>query len=388
MTVNKNYILYIGGFRLPDGTASAQRVMSNAVMFQELGYKVVFAGKGMDDKSTNEWFKVDDYDVYNLAYKKFSNTNINFIYSILKRIPQGSLYGIVAYNYPGIALDKLRKFCKENNIFLISEITEWYAFEPSKKFVSALLRKFQTEYRMRYVNKKIGNIICSSQYIQKYYKSYNTMLNPNVINVGDPKWNKEQIDINQEVKGFVYAGSPGKNMKKDRVDYIINAFSNIDESKNPYVLHIVGITKDQFLKQFPKYLSFLNNNDSIIFYGRVPHKKVISMLKNADFSIVFRLDTRVTKVGFATKISESISCGVPVIANDEYQEIGHYLEHGKHAILFNGFELTKLIDAVEYAIKLNKEELSAMKSRCSTDNPFSYKNFIKPTKKFFSTLSK
>ncbi len=40
----RKVILYIGGFELPDKNAAAQRCVSNAKIFRDLGYEVVMLG--------------------------------------------------------------------------------------------------------------------------------------------------------------------------------------------------------------------------------------------------------------------------------------------------------------------------------------------------------
>lgn len=390
MSLKNKYIIYIGGFRLPDGTASAQRAIANAKMFKELGFNVIFAGKGIYDDKSPEWFEVNGFLVYNITYKKNDiTTNIDFVNAILEKFNIDDIYAMVAYNYPGIALNKLRKFCESHNIIAISEATEWYAFELSKNLVSSIIRKLQTEYRMRYVNKKIGNIICSTKYIQSYYKKYNTMINPNVVDLNDSKWSGRYANHFNSKKTFVYAGSPGKNMNKDKIDYIVKAFSEIDEKKYPYLLEIIGVTEEQFLRRFPSYLNILiKKRCNIVFYGRITHEEVLKKLKCADFTIIFRLDTKVSRVGFATKISESISCGIPVIANDEYGEIEYYLKNNEHGIFFKGFEIEKLKEAILQSLKLSDEAISLMKSKCNTNNPFKYENFLKATMEFLKLADK
>ncbi|NUT90382.1 hypothetical protein HNO91_28520, partial [Pseudomonas corrugata] len=42
--MDKGTIIYLGGFELPDKNAAAHRVVANAKIFCELGYKVCFIG--------------------------------------------------------------------------------------------------------------------------------------------------------------------------------------------------------------------------------------------------------------------------------------------------------------------------------------------------------
>ena len=44
MFEGKGSVLYVGGFELPDKNAAAHRVINNAKILRELGYRVIFCG--------------------------------------------------------------------------------------------------------------------------------------------------------------------------------------------------------------------------------------------------------------------------------------------------------------------------------------------------------
>ena len=46
--MNKEYILYIGGFELPDKNAAAHRVLSNAKALRDSGKNVILVGINKD----------------------------------------------------------------------------------------------------------------------------------------------------------------------------------------------------------------------------------------------------------------------------------------------------------------------------------------------------
>ncbi len=53
----------------------------------------------------------------------------------------------------------------------------------------------------------------------------------------------------------------------------------------------------------------------ITAYGRVPHEECVKVIEKADFSILFRGESSVRKSRFFTKLSESLSLGIPVLCN-------------------------------------------------------------------------
>lgn len=58
--MHKGTILYVGGFELPDKNAAAHRVLSNAKIFRELGYNVVFCG--VNREKVNTYNVVEDIE--------------------------------------------------------------------------------------------------------------------------------------------------------------------------------------------------------------------------------------------------------------------------------------------------------------------------------------
>ena len=114
--MSKGTILYIGFFKLPDKNAAAQRVMGNAKIFRDLGYNVVFLDE-QDDIEYRDLLDtkhyINDFEVYSQKrpknFKTFLSKMLN-IYNIDKIISEISdLKMVITYNYPSIALNKLRK---------------------------------------------------------------------------------------------------------------------------------------------------------------------------------------------------------------------------------------------------------------------------------------
>ena len=54
-------IIYTGAFRFPNGDAAAPRVLNNAKLLRELGYKVIFVSWGgpprKEDKDENGFYR-------------------------------------------------------------------------------------------------------------------------------------------------------------------------------------------------------------------------------------------------------------------------------------------------------------------------------------------
>ena len=163
-------VLYIGGFELPDKNAAAHRVLNNAKIFSEMGLNTVFIDVQRDnskiDKS-NLGFEVHTLDIRSTANKVKRDISIKKFCEIYNKY-QNNIVAVVTYNYPAIALNRIRKFCKKRNVKLIADVTEWYGddFRNIYKVLEYILIKIRVER----IQKKLDGIIAISGFLYKYYE--------------------------------------------------------------------------------------------------------------------------------------------------------------------------------------------------------------------------
>lgn len=378
--MSKGTILYIGGFELPDRNAAAHRVLSNAKILKSLGYNVVFIDVNKESERNYETCNkkvVQRFDCWTRKYPTSKLEWLKYLVEIseIKEVASkyNNLKAIICYNYQAVALIRLKKYCNENNIKLISDCTEWYEDE---RFV----KKIDTKLRMEYIHKKVDGIICISPYLENYYKSYvNTILIPPLVDLEEEKWKTENSDeVPTEKIQFIYAGDPGKY--KDKLNYIIKA---LDEIKNPkYIFRIIGISTKQYLEKFPEHRGVLSNlGEQVRFLGRISHKKSIQYIKSSDFLIFIRDNSKANNAGFPTKFVESMACGIPVITT-RTSNLKDYLQVEK-----NGFFIDNVSSLFSKVSHITREELNKMKSECKENNSFKYQNYISVFKQFTKKIN-
>lgn len=370
-------IIYIGGFRLPDGNAAGPRVINNAKILRDLGYKIVFVDVADNaDKDVLENFKtIEGFDCYSKKYPKGKDwadylTSIKDFKKVFEKYD--NVKAVIAYNYQSGAFLKLKAFCKRHNIKLYADCTEWY---PKGKNP---VKNIDTDLRMKHIQKNIDGVITISRFLYDCYKSCtNTVLIPPLNDCDDEKWKSEENKNKHFV--FSYAGSPGKD--KDKLNMIIEALDGID-NKREYEFNIIGITREQYLGYYPEHEEILKRMaERLNFHGRVSRQEVLEALKKSDFSVFFRPDTIVSRAGFPTKYAEAVTCGVPVIANLT-SNIGDYLKDGANGFVINGFSVGEIKKTFEKVLALSDEELEKIKSNCKENNRvFHYKNFEKEMRK-------
>ena len=319
-----NRVLYIGGFELPDRNAAAQRVVGIAKSLRQLGYEITFLNalkKGVSQKEESckyfgfpcvEYPREAEFD-----YLFRGDTAISYIRKLQPQI-------VIAYNYPAFALNRILGFCKKNGIKCISDVTEWY--EPNGNLIHKAIKLVDVEFRMKHVLFNMDGIIAISRFLDEIYKTrVPTILIPPTIDCSDEKW-QVIADKTADRTTFVYAGSP--SARKEKLDMIVDAVQETAKHY-PVQLNVIGINEQQFAEMYSRQKT---EYDSVRFYGRVDHKKVIELVTNADWAVIIRENTRMVKAGFPTKLVESISCGTPVIVNP-FSNICDYLDDSNSLIV-------------------------------------------------------
>lgn len=382
-------ILYIGGFELPDKNAAAQRVISNAKILHLLGYKVILVGLDRNLSSTNDLIStkriIFGFESYTLPYpesaihwaKYLVNTNI-----INKIMQIYSINILVCYNYPSLALLRLSKQARRNNIKIISDCTEWYVAKDGGLLFRSI-KNLDSKFRMIYVHKKLDGIISISKFLYNYYsKSCKTVLIPPLVDLNEDKWAKNNLeDINNNSIKFVYAGSPGQH--KDKLNMVIEAL--IRQKHKNYQFDIIGLNYQDYIEMYPNHELLLKNNENIIFHGRLPHNITLDFVKKANFSIFLREVDLVSTAGFPTKFVESISLGTPVVTN-KTSNISDYLISGKNGFFVNINNIEILANDFEKVFELTKKELESMKLSCQLTNTFNINNYVEIFQKFLRDI--
>jgi len=373
-------IIYIGGFELPDKNAAAHRVLSNGKVFRELGYNLVFidVDKSLSFESDilDTKKNVQDFDCWSLPYPKSNKQWVKFLTDIesIKLISSkyDEVKAIVAYNYPAIALYKLRSYCRKNNIRIIADCTEWYSTRGSS-VAFKIIKGLDSFLRMRIIQKRLDGLIVISKFLESYYKDHiNTIRIPPLVDLDEKKWESNNSKTRDTNLRMVYSGSPGKN--KDKINYIIEALYELDKYSN-YVFNIVGITKEQYINYYPEHKTKLSAlEERIVFLGRISHFDSLNALKNSDFSIFIREKSRLTMAGFPTKFVESISCGIPVITTDT-SDIGEYFSDEKNGFFLDANSLGKMKEVFINLLD-DDQAIAEVKDRKFNKKVFHYENYV------------
>lgn len=360
--MSKGTILYVGGFELPDKNAAAHRVISNGKLFQKVGYDMLFLDvsktnrKGLFNKGTFFGF-----ETWSIAYPENKRewmkylTDITHIQDLIEL--NNDIKIIIAYNFPSIALYKLIAYSKQKGIKLIGDCTEWYTTKGNS-FVFNIIKMMDTNLRMRVFQKKMDGLIVISRYLEKYYTGkVNVLRLPPLVDINDMKWLAHETNqINDKIR-CVYSGTIGVN--KDDIDQIIDLLYEMNMLKT-VKFEIVGVSKSEYVIAYPRQTEIINETENIIFHGRKSHVESLNILKQADFSIIFRRSNLTTNAGFSTKFVECTTCGIPVITTDT-SDIREYLVHAYNGILIDENFSANTQKCIQEVVENKKDILRRLK---------------------------
>ncbi len=341
--------------KFPEGDAGAIRQKKIAMMLKDIGHKVCVVGLGKyTGKKILQYEGIQYLSLRIFGEKKWSKIRSYLFYWIhLKKFLVAENPDIIIMDDMGLSCTIfLKKFCASRNIILIHDSVEWYSPEQFKygKFSIRYLRK---DILNRFLIDKHFRVIAISRYLYDYYssKGIKCAYIPIVITEKDLC---EEKHTSEDKIAYTYAGQPGK---KDFLDVIVHAFSLLsDKDLEKIRINIVGCSEEQVLNSGidKGYLEKLKN--SIIFYGRVPHDKVIEILKKTDFTIMMRQsDQRYAKAGFPTKVVESLSNSTPVICNIS-SDLGDFLKDEYNALIVDDFDEYTLYKTLKRSINSTYSE--------------------------------
>jgi glycosyltransferase involved in cell wall biosynthesis len=385
-------VLYIGGFELPDKNAAAQRVIANGKVFRDLGYSVYYLSPSRTIDNTRELNNTkavfDGFTYYQVKYPAraidwllylISINDVRKAISLLQNIKL-----IVAYNYPAVALLRLKKLCKTRGISLIADCTEWYM--PQGNIFIKMAKSTDTFLRMRFVQPQLDGVIAISRYLYDFYndRMKNVIQLPPLVDLTSEKW-AGVLQYEGAVIRLVYAGSPGTGTK-DRIDVIIAALNIVrKEIKNELLLNVIGLTKQQYLNNFSKQPTIQDIDKFVSFKGRLPHRDALNYVKNADYMIFVRDNNLANTAGFPTKFVEAFSCGTPILANVS-SNLSDYLKNGEMGFVLDVANENSLVNSLKGPLQLSRLEINKIKSNVRNSQLFDYRSYLLPVNCFLDSV--
>lgn len=405
--MTKKIVLYIGNFSFPNGNAAGKRVLANGKVMQEMGHEVIFIGMSKEVTDSTPLKKTkreyDGFTYYNFPYPK-SNldwVNYNKAYKKLTDLLEsegliGGLDLVIYYGSPSLSLFnmKLIRYCKAQNIKIVADCVDWLIVK-NNSIIFNIIKWADNTYQKAYLNKKADTIITISKYLSDYYsgKGCNTVIIPPLSTFKKINSIENENICNDNQVVLMYAGLPfriGSRVKnssylKDRIDKTIIMLWRAKKRGCNFLFNIYGFTKEDYLMSIPEQEGYIKDlGSSIVFHGFMSNNEIVESVKKSDFTILIRDVNRATMAGFPTKVSESISCGTPVITN-RTSDLEEYIVEGKNGYILEMENEAIADDKLYKILNIDKEDLIEMKDNCF-ENPFYYENYFEHFKRIINTI--
>jgi glycosyltransferase involved in cell wall biosynthesis len=169
---------------------------------------------------------------------------------------------------------------------------------------------------------------------------------------------------------------------KDRFDVACDLLRRAAERGADFRFHVFGFTREEFLYSIPMLADSLEVlGDRIVFHGMKPMEEVQAAVSEADYTILIREKNRVTTAGFPTKVSESITCGTPVITT-RTSDIDKYLQEGRGAFFFDLEDSEAAKEKLIELLRKNVTERSKQKAECDRIEAFDPSTYLDKIRSF------
>lgn len=383
----RNEILYIGTFKPPDRDAGAVRVRAVADALNVAGYAVTLIG---DDYTGPQAIDTTVAPMRRLSVAMMRSLDLlitsSSYFKKIDSIDRQRVAAVICYRGSVALIWRLLHYCRIQAVPLIIDSGDWY---KTSHVLGGRLGPFalDSELRMRWMNIRAGNVICDSSFLFQYYSSKGC----NVIRVPTPVGREASQSYSGSLRvqesqadqlTLVYAGFPGQ---KELFAEIIAAVQSSIRRGVKVSFKIVGVTEDELLAIVSKGGGQLQNFDGITCYGRLARPAALKIVAASDFTVILRPQERFANAGFPSKLVESLSLGVPVMANAT-SDIAEYLRDGQDGYLLGDATAGALEDAIFHASQLTSEQKQQMRinAQLRARECFGYQNFAQPLAEFVS----
>lgn len=395
--------IYIGGFRLPDGNAAAQRVLNNARILRRLGHQVLLVGVSGNRPYDHRLHPADGSDIdvnaWEMGYPASQAQWFDMIradwplrQAVAQEIVRASdVTAVVCYNHPAIAQRRIAKLARNWGALAIADCTEWYANRPWTSPAN-IIKNCDTLLRMHIINRQMDALITTSPFITRHYADTGlpiveipTLIDPPQSQEGPPLPVDAPLPLIAVASGFV--SSARAEDIHDRIDWVIELLAAAAARGADFRLRIVGVDHASYLSVFPQHAALLDQlGEKVELLGRRPRNEVLQLLGESAFSFVLRHESRVTLAGFPTKYSESVTHGTPVIINDLPSVRAYHVE-GQTGYTITPEQPAGAVDKLCSILAMERAAIDGIKHFCRYSGIFHSDSFIPAVRDFLTAAA-
>ncbi|MBQ7653675.1 MAG: glycosyltransferase family 4 protein [Clostridia bacterium] len=395
-------IIYVGNFDYPNGNAAGKRVYGNLEAMNMAGYKTACLcfrytqGDGRVDRTSiglTERFTIPYTSGFARLNKKAPAKAFKYV---LDAYSDKEIKAVIMYNSLGTTdfNSFVIKECRRRNIKVFYDIVDYFDTPQKTRFLRYLMIKRELDRKFRKVLPKCDGWIAISSYLKE------KMRDPSKVIIVPPlavKRVEKSERIPSDTVTFSYATYiRNKNRAisewKDRVDAYIDVFEEVRkaDTKRKFFVNFLGFQKQELVDVFPQeireeYKRKLDSLDPFIkYHGKMNNDDVQKVIEKSDFTILLRDSKTCNNAGFPTKVSESISLGVPVFANIT-SDIGDYIKDKVNGIVVpEPSDIDGIAQRMIEVLNMEENELQSLRDGASKTEGFYYESYAETFKNYFN----
>lgn len=369
-------VAIVGPFGFPDGGAAARRILGLAQSLKLGGVNAVIASGQGRDRGEIAVGNIHGFSVHSIPERTYEGLpralkHLAYVGMGARTVrwleEQESLpSAVVLYSGYSPYLLRLIEWTRKRKVKLVFDAVEWY--DPASLVGWLSPYQLNIELAMRVLVPKARNVIAISSFLDSYFRERGcrTTIVPPTLDVRGTE--AELSRPRSEVLRLVYAGSPGN---KDHLAAVVQAVRELAVEGHQLHLAVVGLTAAEFLGGAGAESPSPSVGGPVSFLGRLSHADSIRMVRDADFTVLFRRDARYSRAGFATKFVESLAVGTPVIANVT-GDLHRYHIDRVTGIVAGGVSVCAVKEAVRVAASVSDNAYRSMRmqARASAESNF------------------
>lgn len=386
---------------IPGSNAPTKHAFAIADLMVMCGYEPYFMVAGIADPLLPALKESFDYPVdfprglclgrrqlvLKYAERLTSRTSILAFKEAMERIRP---MAVVYYGIQNGLAGAIVKQCRNAGIPVLVDETDWFETRFEGDPAAWIVGKSR-ERRVQDADEMADGVLAISPFFKQHFAaieeakgSPRVMFLPPLNREGDAIDEVGVPDIAKRTSTrFFYAGSPAG---KDYLDCFVETMASCGELLNTAPeLDVVGMSQEEGTAMLQRF----GADVTVRFHGRLPHADVVSMLRRADFGILFRRPELYARAGFSTKFAECMSNGVPMLCN----AVGGadlVVSPGVDGIVVPDLEPGSLADGIATACDMEDDELLAMKraALAKSKELFQPENYMREFSEFMEGLRK
>lgn len=401
----KKAIIYMGNFFYPDGNAAGKRVYGNVKVIEECGYIPIIFCFQKNQTNYLEKTMVDGVATHTIPYsdgiKRLNNRKpYNAFKSVYQEYSaQYEISAVIMYTTMGtFDLNRMIiSYCKRNKVKTVYDFCDYFDVIQKDNLFKYFIKSRDLKVLKQSVLEQCDGIIAISSFLRDFVHRDcpKTIIPPlSVTRCEEKEIIRHSDRITISYASYVSDKNRPVAEWKDRIDLMIDIFHQlrINYHHEDFLLKFIGFTEAELIDMLPfelkeKYRKkIIELRDQIVFLGQCENRTAQNEIRDSDYTILLRDSKTSTNAGFPTKISESLSVGVPVITNLT-SDIGDYVIDNVNGIVVPGpTSIEETIRIIDSAINEGNKKSLKLKDETINQSPFFYMNYVERMGSFLDEL--